>query len=136
LLPVDEAVLEPLGSVLSSANCIHEFQRYQILRWFLDNKIVTAQVVAFARVSVKGTVHERLVRPYALAYLGRSGELQDYETLQARYRDSENWLERLTIVCAMRGAPEAIRAMFYGRVAGEDPVIDRALAWAKKNVDK
>lgn len=136
LLPLEPELVHKLSQTLSSPTCIYEYQRYQILSFLLSHSIIDPHAVAFARASAKGTTHERLVRPYALAYLGLSGEMQDYDILQARYKDSENWVERLTITCAMRNAPEAIRSTFYGRIAGEHSLIDRAIAWAKKNKGK
>ncbi len=122
--------LGPLEQLLGDGHTIFEYQKYQILKWLLERNLTLPGALNYARSAVRSG-QEKLVRPYAIAYIARSGELADYDLLHDAYRALDGWNDRASIVCAMSAAPEAIKAPFFARVAGEHPLIDRALRWAK-----
>ena len=120
-----------IASILNNPVCLYDYQRYQILKWFYDNKIQNDQVLSYCRRQIQSSSADLLCRSYSYAYLGFFAEPHNYEVLQAAYIKTSNWLERATIVCAMYRAPASIRKYFYGRIKGENVIVDRAISWAK-----
>jgi len=108
-----------------------EYQQYEILRWFYTKKIRHEGVMAFARSEVKSGGSRDLVRPYAIALVGRYGEQHDFESIQAAYIRSESVADKATLVSALKFSDKAMRNSFYARCRGEHPMIDRAIRWAQ-----
>ena len=131
ILPIlDQDDIDRVGSVLRSPDCLYEYQKYLILKWFLENAIRNNLVIFYARRKIQNAGGNFLCRAYSYAYIGLFAEAHDYETLQRAYISTNDWTERATIICAMRSAPVAIRNHFYGRIRGENPLTDRALQWS------
>jgi hypothetical protein len=127
---LNQGDINHIASILNHPACLYDYQRYQILKWFYDNEIQNDQVLSYCRRQIQSSSADLLCRSYSYAYIGFFAEAHDYEILQAAYIKTSNWLERATIVCAMYRAPVSIRRHFYGRVKGEDVIVDRAISWA------
>jgi len=121
-----------IASILNHPACLYDYQRYQILKWFYDNKIQNDQALSYCRRQIQNSSADVLCCSYSYAYLGFFAKPHDYEVLQAAYIKTSNWLERAIIVSAMYKAPASIRKYFYGRVKGEDVIVDRAISWANQ----
>ena len=121
-----------IASILNHPACLYDYQRYQILKWFYDNEIQNDQALSYCRRQIQNSSADVLCRSYSYAYLGFFAKPHDYEVLQAAYIKTSNWLERAIIVSAMSKAPVSIRKYFYGRVKGEDVIVDRAISWANQ----
>jgi hypothetical protein len=131
ILPLlDQSTINCVGSILKSPDCLYEYQKYLILKWFFENEIKNSRVIYYARRKIKDTGGNFLCRAYSYAYIGLFAEAHDYETLQHAYINTNDWTERAIIICAMRSAPVAIRNHFYGRIRGENNLTDRAIRWA------
>jgi hypothetical protein len=131
ILPLlDQDAIDRIGSILSSPDCLYEYQKYLILKWFFENQIRNNQVIFYSRHKIQNGGGNFLCRAYSYAYVGLFAETHDYETLQHTYISTNDWTERAIIICALRSAPIAIRNHFYGRIRGENPIIDRALRWS------
>lgn len=122
--------IDRIASILNHFDCLYDYQKYQILKWFYDNKIQNDQVLSYCRRQMQSSSADILSRSYSYAYLGFFAKPHDYEVLQAAYIKTSNWLERAIIVSAIYKAPVPIRNHFYGRVKGEDIIVDRAISWA------
>lgn len=117
--------------ILVDGGTLYEYQRYLILKWLFESKIKNEKVLDFCR-SVGAWSGDRIVvRPYVIAYVGLFAMHHDQELLELLYRDSTDWLDRATIVCAIRHTAPELRNSFYGRVFGENPLVDAAVKYSK-----
>ena len=131
---LDDADIDQVAAIVDGTECLYSYQRYQVLKWFYDNRIQNERVISCCREHVHELSGDLLCRSYSYAYLGSFAEPHDYETLQNAYIQTPDWLERAIIVCAMHKGPTPIRSNFYGRIRGENPIVDRAIKWANSNV--
>lgn len=123
--------VDAVAKIITGADTLFAYQRYLCLRWLYDNKIKIKSVLEYCRTIATWGPDQFVVRPYAIAYVGEFASLRDFERFEVLYRDSSDWLERATIVCAYRNAIIDMRNAFYGRIKGEADLIDRAIAFAK-----
>ena len=127
--------IDQVAMMLTDGRSIYEYQRYLVLRWFVERRVGNARVLRFCRRLLSDSAAPSLLLPCAAAYLGELSEgLQDYERLEsALYRDSDA-VTRAAYLCALRPAPRAWRNRVLGRVAGESTYLDWAIECAKQEV--
>jgi hypothetical protein len=123
--------LDQLAGLLSSEAVVYDYQRYLVLRWFYERGIRNDTVLDFARRRIGGSAPP-LLRPHAIAYVGDHGDNQDFPLLERVLQEEIDSLGRATILIALRREPGPIRNHWYGRCAGESPVVDRALLLARR----
>lgn len=128
---IDEAAIGRISEVVTGSFTLFAHQRYVCLRWLWEHNLRSERVLDYCRTLSSWPPERFIVRPYAIAYIGRFASLRDFERLEAIYRDSTDWLERATVVCAYRNAITEMRNSFYGRIRGEHDLVDRAIAYAK-----
>lgn len=127
-----DEVLDWLAALLAADDTIFEYQRHQLLRWFLVNGIVRPGVLTYVRGAIRRGESSRILRADILAYLGRFGEPYDHDHLSGIYVREQDWLTRATILCALREAPAPFRNSLYGRARGQHEIVDRALRWCTR----
>ncbi|RKH04688.1 RNA-directed DNA polymerase [Corallococcus carmarthensis] len=124
-------IAKAVAEIIQSRDTLFIHQVYTCLRWLFDNKLRIESVVEHCRSLSTWSPERFIVRPYAIAYIGLFASLRDFERLEGLYRDSSDWLDRATVICAYRNAIIDMRNAFYGRVRGEHELVDRAIAYSK-----
>jgi len=116
--PTPEEV-EAVATCLASRDTISDYQRFELLRWFYEEKHNSANVLALARRWAMDANREPWLRSYALAYLGEYGDAADFERLERRFQGLEGDLEKAECLTAMRRQEKGRRNALYARVEEE-----------------
>lgn len=124
-------VMDRVASYMQSSDCIYDYQRYQLVRWFYCNDIEHPSVVAMAREITFDHNRPVWLRSYATAYLGRFGDPMDLEQLEVEYGSVGTVLEKADVVAALQRMELARRNAVYGRAETEGGLVRRAIVLAK-----
>lgn len=123
---------EQVAAVLTGSDTIYEYQRYLILRWFYEQELPHARVLAYCRQNVGVRSPVPLLRPYAARYLGRYADgLHDYETIIRAFQEETSPNMRAAYLVALGHAPSEVSGNIFGRARGEAPLVDWAIEYAR-----
>lgn len=125
-----------LGTVtqyMGSNDAIYDYQLYQVVRWFFQERIRSDHVLALCRVWAHDQNRPVWLRSYCMAYIGRYGDRSDLEDLEAMYSRLGTPLERADAIAALRDMELTRRNAFYRYAEAEGGLVGRAVAAAKRS---
>ena len=121
-----------LENFLTSANCIYDYQIYQVYRWLnLLNQPPSAGLIGIARRITFDQARPSYLRAVCRTVLQDHGTTADFDRLEASYGGIHDDLERAQILVSLKGMEVGRRNSFYGRVAGDGLLCGRAVRLAK-----
>ena len=131
---VEPKEVDQVAAVLTDSGNVYDYQRYLVLRWFLENQVENDRVRRFCRRLLSEPTAPSLLLAHAAVYLGKFSEgLHDYERLEAALYVDAASVTRGAYVYALRSAPRELRNRVVGRVAGESQYLDWAIEFAKES---
>jgi len=128
-LEVEE--LDAMAEYLGSEDAIYDYQLFQVLRWFLARDSVNDRALHLCRVWGSDRNRDPWLQSYAIAYVGRFGDVDDLQEVEQMYSESANDVERADRIGAVRRMERSRRNAFYARVAGDSELVRRAVKVAK-----
>lgn len=122
-----------VSDLLSSAEAVYSYQKYQILGWIYwsFNKI-SDELLAIIRAIASNHNEPNYVRSWAVELLARYGTNADLEGLRASYEHAGSSLEESEIIYGIRRMELNRRNEFYGRVRTSGDLHNRAVQLAGK----
>lgn len=124
-------VLDRVVEYVTSSDCIYDFQRYQVVRWFYCNQFEHLGMTAVSRALAFDHNRPVWLRSYAVAYLGCYGDQTDLERMEAEYGSFGTSVERADIVAALQRMEVSRRNALYGRAETEGGLVARAVVLVK-----
>jgi hypothetical protein len=124
-----------LGAVtkfLVSPSAIYDYQSYRVLKWLFDCAVRSERVLGFCRRVVQDQNRDTWLRSYALAYLGKFGQIADLHLIESLYSRYLSDFERAGCVMAMSRTEVGKRNAFYASIQGDGALIARSVALAKR----
>lgn len=129
---LENAEMASLITYLVSAENVYDYQRYQILKWFLKNNIKNAQVLQFSRRVIEDLNKDEWLRAYAISYVGRFGNEADLTNFEYQFTQDISPMVKAHFIEACRRRLPAARNAFYRRVAGQDALYKLAVAYSRR----
>lgn len=125
LLPLSVDVLDGVANTLTSADTIFEYQRWQLLRWFVTNGVRHDGVRTFARGNISTRSPFQLLRPLAILYRGSTAEFRhDYDRLRDALNEEPDKDIKACLLAALAFGPRQVYGSDLGRAVGESRFID------------
>lgn len=116
---------------VASGEAIYDYQIYQILQWFYDQRVANDRLVQLCRTWNADHNRDQWLRSYAFAYLRMFGTAADWAQIEESYGDAMTELERADRVAAVERLERGRRNAFYARVSGHGRLVARAVDVAK-----
>jgi len=116
---------------LGSDEAIYDYQSYQILRWFHNERVSNDEMLQLCRRWAADRNRDPWLRSYAFAYLRSFGSAADWAQIEESYGEAMTELERADRVAAVERLERGRRNTFYARVGGHGKLVSRAVAVAK-----
>lgn len=120
-----------VAEYMLSQDAIHQYQTYQLLKWYYDGNRLEGRVLGHARVLVADPRQPPWIRAYAMTYLGRFGDMSDLDELQAIYPTLVRESERYACVLAQSRIQKAKRNALFARAEGDGILVAHAVRLVK-----
>ncbi|MFZ2494078.1 MAG: reverse transcriptase domain-containing protein [Thermoanaerobaculia bacterium] len=119
-----------LGYV-GSEEAIFDYQVYQVLRWFWEQRVSNTTLLNFCRAWVADQNRDQALRSYAFAYLRDFGTPTDWAQIEESYGEAATDIDRADRIAAVERLERGRRNAFYARVEGHGRLAGRAVAVSK-----
>jgi hypothetical protein len=128
-----EEAFDAIRAFLTSESAIYDFQNYQIFYWLSSLELeLPDELIAAARKVNLDHSHPAFLRAATRALLERHGTFADFEHLEGSYPTFHEDLERAQVLVSIKRMEAGRRNSFYGRVAGDGLLCQRAIRLVKE----
>jgi hypothetical protein len=125
-------VFPALEGFLNSVDCIYDYQIYQIFQWLNSIGVrPTDGLVAIARRLTFDNARPSYLRAVCRTVLQRHGTTADLHRLEGSYGSLHEELEKAQVLVSLMRIEVGRRNAFYGRVAGDGLLCERAVRLVK-----
>ena len=114
-----------------SEEAIYDYQIYQLVRWFYEQRASNDQLLQLCRSWVVDQNRDQSLRSYAFAYLREFGTAADWAQIEESYGEAVTDIERADRVAAVERLERGRRNGFYARVEGHGRLVARAVTVSK-----
>lgn len=128
---IGEKIIDSLKS--SSHVLILERHYFLLLRWFYKNEIVTEKILHLCRDVLSRYDFHVYTRHYAMAVLGKFGDLSDLDAIEAEYARTKDEITRTVILCSIKRMGKSRRNSVYARAEEDGQKVKYAIKTCKKN---
>lgn len=122
-----EADLKAVIDFLVSPLSIYDYQCYQILKWFYEEKLKDERVLKHCRHIMKDLSRDLWLRSWAMAYIGSYGDVADLTSIESMYATCSSDFEKADCVMALSRMETGRRNSFYSSINGDGQLVDRAI---------
>jgi len=130
-VPLEDGEHQAIVDFLVSDAAIYDYQSYKIVKWLLENEVRDDHTLSYCRHLAQDYNRDVWLRSYAVAYLGRYGDITDMQLIESLYRSCSSDLERADCIMGLRRLETGKRNAFYAAAAGDGALADRAVRLAK-----
>lgn len=119
--------LDSLIAFISSSACVHDYQRFQVVRWVYETGIKPNGLLATCRGWAARSNAPTCLRTFCVAYVGRHGRQADLQSITisaTRHLTREACAEFVYAVSRLHGVT---REQLVGQLVGAGYLIDRAI---------
>lgn len=116
---------------VSSEEAIFDYQIYQVVRWFCEQRVSNTELVQLCRGWVADQNRDQALRSYAFAYLREFGTPADWAQIEESYGEAVTDIDRADRIAAVERLERGRRNGFYARVEGHGRLAARAVAVSK-----
>jgi retron-type reverse transcriptase len=128
---IGEEIIDSLKS--SSHFLIIERHYFLLLRWLYNNDIVSEKILHLCRNVLSRYDFHVYTRHYAMAMLGKFGDLSDLDAIEAEYARTKDEITRTVIICSIKRMGKSRRNSMYGRAGEDGQKVKYAIKTCKKN---
>ena len=125
-------IASSVAAMIDSGKIIPEYQRYQVLKWYHDEGIVTKKVLELVRKISRNPDTPPFIQAYCISYLGNNGSVADIERIAGLYADSADPLSKATVILGIRRMEKGRRNALYARAVPDDFIVEMAVRKAKQ----
>jgi hypothetical protein len=126
-----KADIKSIVGYLVSPLAIYDYQSYQVLKWFFEEGLKDERVLKYCRRVMKDLRRDPWLRSWAIAHLGRHGDIADLTSIESMYASCSGDFEKADCVMALLRMESGRRNAFYSYVKGDGPLVDRAISMVK-----
>ncbi len=128
-LPAVDQVFLSIEDFLISEEFIYDFQGYQIFHWLNSLEVIPSPgLIAIARRLCFDNSRPGYLRAVCRIVVQKYGTTADLDRLETSYATAHDELEKAQILVSMQRTEMGRRNAFYGRVAGDGLMCERAIA--------
>ena len=122
-----------LENFLTSADCIYDYQVYQIYQWLNSlGQAPSAGLIGIARRITFDNARPSYLRAVCRTVLQDHGTTADLDRLEVSYGGIHDDLERAQVLVSIKRTEIGRRNAFYGRVGGDGLLCGRAVRLVKE----
>jgi hypothetical protein len=126
-----KADINSIADYLVSLLSIYDYQCYQVLKWFLEEKLQNVRVLQYCRKVMRELSRDLWLRSWTVAYVGKYGDVADLTSFEAMYATSASDFEKAEYVMALSRMESGRRNAFYSSIKGDGQLVDRAINMIK-----
>jgi len=115
-----------------SSDAIYDYQLYQIVRWFWEQKLFPEKLLDLCRRWAFDRNRDPWLRSYCIAILGKSGDDSDLEMIESQYTGIPTEAEKAECVMVLVRLERGRRNAFYGRIKGDGKLVAFAIQFVKQ----
>ncbi len=127
--------LAKLAKLLEAPGPLYQYQKYQLLRWWVRRQSSSDIVLRASRECAFDQNTPDWTRATAVAYLGEFGSNADLRELERRYPEFTGDLAKAEVAAALYRQEKGRRNSFYGRIQNECDMVRRAVVFARRAGD-
>jgi len=128
--PTSEDIRSIVG-YMTSPTAVYDYQCYQVLKWLFVEATQAEQVLKYCRIIGHDFARDLWLRSWAIAYLGKHGDISDLEAIESMYSKCSSDFERADCAAALSRMETGRRNSFYSSIKGDGVLVDRAVTIAK-----
>lgn len=127
-----EAIAETLAEVLEEDGLIYDFHTFCVIRWFWNADIESEAVVQTIRKALMQRELPKEAKNYAIAYLGKQGNVADIDYISELYEEEFDRITRAIIVYSLKEMERSQRNSLYRRAKDDNIFCEFAVEYAKE----
>lgn len=134
LLNIQNRLGNRMVTMIRNEKIFVSYQRYQVIKWFYEYKIVTPTILNLFRDLLRNPGTEDYILQFCVAYLGDFGDAADIDCIEKLYRKTTDIDTKATIIFSIRRMEKGRRNSIYNRAKSDDRLIDVAIGYAQRSV--
>lgn len=130
-LPNKKELVEILAEMIDDGEIIYDYHEFLLIRWFWEIQIESEAALRVIRNSILPGDSLIETKNYAMAYLGKFGDVADMDRILERYPETSDPIAQLVIINAIMNMESSQRNGFYNSVRNDSIYSELAVSYAK-----